>query len=51
MNSPFRFFTTGALTMKRVPAGSFITSSTICSADWEPMGRPQLGQWGLPTRA
>ena len=40
--SPLRPRTTGASTMKRVPSGSIITWSMICSADWAAIGRPQL---------
>ena len=31
--------------------GEAAMRSTICSADWRVMGRPQLGQWGWPTLA
>ena len=36
--------------MKRVPSGSSITWSMICSADWPLIGRPQMWQWGWPIR-
>ena len=32
----------GASTVNRVPSGSAITWSTICSADWPAIGRPQI---------
>ncbi len=48
--SPLRPRTIGAITMKRVPSGSSITWSMICSADCPTIGRPQMWQWGLPTR-
>ena len=48
--SPLRPRTTGASTMKRVPSASSIAWSMICSADWPTIGRPQIGQCGLPTR-
>ena len=34
-----------------VLAGSWAMLSTICCADWPWTSRPQLGQWGVPTRA
>ena len=40
--SPLRPRTTGASTWNRVPSGSSITWSTICSGVWRPIGRPQL---------
>ena len=49
--SPLRPLTTGAKTMKRVPSAKPIAWSMICSADWPTIGRPQIGQCGLPTRA
>ena len=33
------------------PRAARITWSTICSGVWRPIGRPQLGQCGCPTRA
>src|SRR3982074_2097383 len=46
--SPLRPLTTGASTMKRAPSASSITWSMICSADCPTIGRPQIGQGGLP---
>ena len=40
--SPLRPRTTGASTMNRVPSGSSITWSMICSADCPLIGRPQI---------
>ncbi len=42
--------TTGAITMKRVPSASSITWSTSAPPTYYDR-RPQIGQWGLPTRA
>jgi hypothetical protein len=49
--SPLRPRTTGARTWNRVPGGSSWTWSTICSAVWRAIGRPQFGQCGCPMRA
>ncbi len=51
LNSPFLPRATGASTVKRVPSGSCMTCSTICSADCPAIGRPQIGQCGCPMRA
>ena len=40
--SPLRPRTTGASTMNFSPSSSVMTWSTICSADWAAIGRPQL---------
>ena len=44
--SPLRPRTIGAITMNRVPSGSSMTWSMICSADWPVIGRPQMWQCG-----
>ncbi len=49
--SPLRPRTIGAMTMKRVPSGSSIAWSMICSADWPAIGLPQMWQCGWPMRA
>gem|GEM_PF-4438360 len=49
--SPLRPRITGASTWNRVPSGSSSTRSTICCGVCLAMGRPQLGQCGLPIRA
>jgi hypothetical protein len=49
--SPLRSRTTGALTVNLMPSSSRSTWSTIASIDWPAIGRPQIGQWGRPTRA
>ena len=40
--SPLRPRTTGASTMNLLPSGSVMIWSTICSADWASIARPQL---------
>ena len=55
--SPLRPRTIGARTMKRVPSGSVITWSMICSIDWPAIGFPQepygfsndIGRTSIPT--
>ena len=49
--SPLRPRTIGASTMNRSPSSVAMIWSMICSADWAAIGRPQLKQCGLPTRA
>ena len=49
--SPLRPRITGASTWNRVPSSSSSTRSTICCGVCRAIGRPQIGQCGLPTRA
>ncbi len=49
--SPLRPRTTGASTWNLAPSSSSSTLSTICCGLCLAIGRPQIGQCGLPTRA
>ena len=49
--SPLRPRTTGASTWNRVPSSTSSSRSTICCGVCRAIGRPQIGQCGLPTLA